>query len=113
MNPLTVNRIPALLALLFAALLAGAVPAAATDLGANSVFKPGDAPAAAKALGELASDEDKRVDVTDSPDPDAIHLDRSSDLCASRDGATMAPASASGFTSQATLSYRARAPPAN
>ena len=102
MNHLSIHRIPALLALLFAALLAGSVPAAATDLGSAAVL----------AIGEQAADDDKRADGTDSPDPDAVCAGEVSGVEAPPGPAVPVQINAS-VASKTALSYRARAPPAN
>ena len=107
------KRMSALLTLLLGALLAGAVPAAATELGADLVFKLSEAPAFANAIGDQAADDDKRDDGTDSPDPDAIRSDQATGTRAAAGDSARTPTSASGFVAPAALLYRARAPPAS
>jgi len=105
-----VNRIPALLALLLAAVLTAAGPAHAGDRGAQSIFTLAEPAAVVETIGDHSVADE--VDGSDPHDSNATGAAQSFIRAMAASGAAPAPSAASTRLSNAAHPYSARAPPA-
>ena len=112
MSRMPVNRIPALLALLLAAVLTAAGPAHAGDRGAQSIFTLAEPAAVVETIGDHSVADDVEVDGSDPDDSDAAGDAQTIGRAVPAGGAAPAPSAASTRPSQAAHAYSARAPPA-